>query len=63
MARTWACRPHVIALVGALVLLLVGIGLLISPWDGLVGALAWVLIVIAIALAALTLFFARTPSS
>lgn len=63
MARTWTGRPHVLALVGALVLLLVGIGLLISPWDGAVGAVAWVLIVAAIALGALALFFARTPRS
>lgn len=63
MARTWIRRPHVLALVGAGIMLLAGIGLLISPWDGGFGALAWVLIVAAVALGVLTLFFSRTPKS
>jgi hypothetical protein len=63
MAGSWTRRPHVLTLVTALVLLLVGIGLLIAPWDGVVGAVAWVLITGAGVLGALALFFARTPRS
>ncbi|KQS09282.1 hypothetical protein ASG04_10520 [Curtobacterium sp. Leaf183] len=63
MARTWIRRPHVPVLIGAAVLLVAGVVLLISPLDGLFGALAWVLIVAAIALGVLTLFFSRAPKS
>ncbi|OIH92976.1 MULTISPECIES: hypothetical protein [unclassified Curtobacterium] len=63
MARTDPARPHRLALVGAVVALLVGVGLLVSPWDGLVAVVAWVLIVGAVALAAVTLLFARAPRS
>jgi hypothetical protein len=63
MAGSWTRRPHVLSLVAALVLLLVGIGLLIAPWDGVVGVIAWVLIIGAGVLGALALFFARTPRS
>lgn len=63
MAGSWTRRPHVLTLVAALVLLLVGIGLLIAPWDGVKGAIAWVLIIGAGVLGALALFFARTPRS
>ena len=42
---------------------LVGIGLLISPWDGLVVVLGWTLIIGAVIAAALTLYLVRTPSS
>jgi hypothetical protein len=63
MAGSWTRRPHVLTLVAALVLLLVGVGLLIAPWDGAVGAVAWVVIIGAGMLGALALFFARTPRS
>lgn len=63
MARTWTPRPHVLGMVSAVVLLVAGVVLLLSPLDGGFGALAWVLIVAAVALGVLTLFFARTPRS
>ncbi|WP_144761762.1 hypothetical protein [Curtobacterium sp. 9128] len=63
MGRASKSTPHVLALVGAGVVFLVGIGLLLSPWDGWVGAVGWVLIVVAVALAAITLFFSRAPRS
>lgn len=63
MARTWIRRPHVLALVAAAVLVIAGIVLLVSPADGAFGALAWVAIVVGVALGAFALFFARTPKS
>lgn len=63
MARTWIRRPHVLGLVAAGILLIAGIVLLVSPLDRAFGALAWVSIVVGIALGAVSLFFARTPKS
>jgi uncharacterized membrane protein len=63
MARNWTGTPHRIALVVAGVAVLVGIGLLISPWDGPVVPIAWVLIVAAVVTTAVTLFLVRTPRS
>jgi Na+/citrate or Na+/malate symporter len=56
-------RPHRVALSAAALALLLGVGLLFTPWDGAVAALAWVLIVVALVSGALTLFFVRAPSS
>ncbi|GAA3340125.1 hypothetical protein GCM10017714_18580 [Curtobacterium pusillum] len=63
MGRTRARRPHRLALVVAAIAVLVGVGLLISPWDGLVVVVAWVLIGGGVVAGVLTLFFVRTPSS
>ncbi|WP_132099933.1 MULTISPECIES: hypothetical protein [unclassified Curtobacterium] len=62
MTRTPA-RPHRLVLIAAAVVLVIGIVLLFTPWDGLIPVLAWVLIVASIALGAITLFFARAPRS
>ncbi|MBT1623276.1 hypothetical protein KK101_11320 [Curtobacterium flaccumfaciens pv. oortii] len=62
MTRTPA-RPHRLVLAAAAVVLVIGIVLLFTPWDGLIPVLAWVLIVASIALGAITLFFARAPRS
>ncbi|WNY35017.1 hypothetical protein Q9Q99_08370 [Curtobacterium flaccumfaciens] len=63
MTRTAPARPHRLALIGAAVALVIGVGLLVSPWDGPVVLLAWALIVAAVVLGALTLFFVRAPRS
>ncbi|MCJ1714019.1 hypothetical protein ACLBWP_08925 [Microbacterium sp. M1A1_1b] len=63
MARTWIRRPHVLVLIGVGALVVAGIVLLLSPLDGGFDALAWVLIVAAVVLGALTLFFSRAPRS
>ncbi|WP_396289121.1 hypothetical protein [Curtobacterium sp. KT1] len=62
MTRTPA-RPHRLVLIAAAVVLVIGIVLLFTPWDGLIPVLAWVLIVASIALGTITLFFARAPRS
>lgn len=56
-------RPHRLVLATAGLAVLVGIGLLISPWDRLVVVLGWTLIIGAVIAAALTLYLVRTPSS
>ncbi|WP_434769555.1 hypothetical protein [Curtobacterium flaccumfaciens] len=43
--------------------LVIGVGLLFTPWDGPVIVLAWALIVAAVVLGAITLFFVRAPRS
>lgn len=63
MRRNWVGRPHRLALLAAAATALIGIALLMSPWDGAIVVLAWVLIVAAVVVAVLTLFFVRTPSS
>lgn len=63
MERSRARRPHRWAIVAASVVVLVGIGLLITPWDGPLIVLAWVLIGIGVVVGALTLFLVRTPRS
>ncbi|MCU0153182.1 hypothetical protein [Curtobacterium poinsettiae] len=63
MTRTAPVRPHRLALIGAAVALVIGVGLLVSPWDGPVIVLAWALIIAAVVLGALTLFFVRAPRS
>ncbi|ROR28781.1 hypothetical protein EDF63_3368 [Curtobacterium sp. JUb34] len=50
-------------LIAAAVVLVIGIVLLFTPWDGLIPVLAWVLIVASITLGAITLFFSRAPRS
>jgi len=63
VTRTAPVRPHRLALIGAAVALVIGVGLLVSPWDGPVVLLAWALIVAAVIFGALTLFFVRAPRS
>ncbi|MBF4607476.1 MULTISPECIES: hypothetical protein [unclassified Curtobacterium] len=63
MTRTHPARPHRLVLIAAAVVLVIGIVLLFTPWDGLIPVLAWVLIVASIALGAITLFFSRAPRS
>jgi hypothetical protein len=41
MTRMWTRRPHRLTLPAAAVGLLLGIGLLLSPWDGLVTVAAY----------------------
>lgn len=63
VTRTAPVRPHRLALVGAAVALVIGVGLLFTPWDGPVIVLAWALIVAAVVLGAVTLFLVRAPRS
>ncbi|QZQ53625.1 MULTISPECIES: hypothetical protein [unclassified Curtobacterium] len=63
MGRMWTRRPHRLVLPAAAACLLLGIGLLLSPWDGLVTIAAWILILVACIGGTLTLFLMRTPSS
>lgn len=55
--------PHRLALLGAAIALVAGVGLLFTPWDGPVIVVAWVLIVGAAVLGAITLFLVRAPRS
>lgn len=50
-------------LIAAAVVLVIGVVLLFTPWDGLVPVLAWVLIVASVVLGAITLIFASAPRS
>lgn len=63
VTRTAPVRPHRLALIGAAVALVIGVGLLFTPWDGPVIVLAWALIVAAAVVGAITLFFVRAPRS
>lgn len=63
VTRTHPARPHRLVLIAAAVVLVIGVVLLFTPWDGLVPVLAWVLIVASVVLGAITLFFASAPRS
>lgn len=63
VTRTAPVRPHRLALICAAVALVVGVGLLFTPWDGPVIVLAWALIIAAVVLGAVTLFLVRAPRS
>ncbi|PYY46231.1 hypothetical protein [Curtobacterium sp. MCBD17_023] len=62
MAQIFTRKPHRVALVGAAAVILLGIALLISPWDGLIVVLAWALIIAGGIASAMTLYFVRVPS-
>ncbi|PZE63615.1 hypothetical protein [Curtobacterium sp. MCBD17_021] len=62
MAQILTRKPHRVAFVGAAAVILLGIALLISPWDGLIVALAWALIIAGSIASAMTLYFVRVPS-
>jgi Na+/melibiose symporter-like transporter len=63
VTRTAPVRPHRLALIGAAVALVIGVGLLLTPWDGPVIVLAWAVIIASVVVGAVTLFLVRAPRS